>query len=598
LRKDKLNKKITNWFTKIWNGMLEDAKESEDFFVVFGYATIVCYLGFYIFNVIIASPTGYENLTLRLTITALGLGLILKDYWPESAKQFMPMYWYLTLVYSLPFFFFFMLFHNPESNIWQINGLVGIVSLTFFVNWIAYIILVSSGILLAYLAFYFTTDNPILSSNLIAIFGSYSAPIYYLLLCSNKKRKLYQNKILIEERENNIKLTKKSKELEKALAIKTDFLSNISHEVRTPINGVVTLSELLLENWYEYSESERYKGIKIVAQSGKRLLMVMNSILDLSKFTSGRMNMKMVESSLEESLREMIIECESLYLNQYKDIVIETNIQMGLDSTVIMDPERIAQVLRNLMGNAFKFTKAGKIKISLRTQGKNLEVVIEDEGIGIPEEELEEIFNPFVQSSKTKNYADGTGLGLSICKEIITAHNGKIWAENKIIGSSFHFILPRVKLTQLTQEANYQPIKAATDLVNNSPDSLKGVALMIDDDDLCHNIIRMILKNDGYEMISSYSGAEGLEFLSEHSDEIDFIFLDLMMPNMHGLDVLKKIKSDKSLAGIPVIIQSASDNKSDYSKAIELGAIGFFAKPYDRKNIIQFVDKLHEKDSI
>ena len=271
---------------------------------------------------------------------------------------------------------------------------------------------------------------------------------------------------------------------------------------------------------------------------------------------------------------------------------------MGLDSTVIMDPERIAQVLRNLMGNAFKFTKAGKIKISLRTQGKNLEVVIEDEGIGIPEEELEEIFNPFVQSSKTKNYADGTGLGLSICKEIITAHNGKIWAENKIIGSSFHFILPRVKLTQLTQEANYQPIKATTDLVNNSPDSLKGVALMIDDDDLCHNIIRMILKNDGYEMISSYSGAEGLEFLSEHSDEIDFIFLDLMMPNMHGLDVLKKIKSDKSLAGIPVIIQSASDNKSDYSKAIELGAIGFFAKPYDRKNIIQFVDKLHEKDSI
>ena len=412
---------------------------------------------------------------------------------------------------------------------------------------------------------------------------------------------------MIEERENNIKLTKKSKELEKALAIKTDFLSNISHEVRTPINGVVTLSELLLENWYEYSESERYKGIKIVAQSGKRLLMVMNSILDLSKFTSGRMNMKMVESSLEESLREMIIECESLYLNQYKDIVIETNIQMGLDSTVIMDPERIAQVLRNLMGNAFKFTKAGKIKISLRTQGKNLEVVIEDEGIGIPEEELEEIFNPFVQSSKTKNYADGTGLGLSICKEIITAHNGKIWAENKIIGSSFHFILPRVKLTlilprvkltQLTQEANYQPIKAATDLVNNSPDSLKGVALMIDDDDLCHNIIRMILKNDGYEMISSYSGAEVLEFLSEHSDEIDFIFLDLMMPNMHGLDVLKKIKSDKSLAGIPVIIQSASDNKSDYSKAIELGAIGFFAKPYDRKNIIQFVDKLHEKDSI
>jgi CheY-like chemotaxis protein len=114
-------------------------------------------------------------------------------------------------------------------------------------------------------------------------------------------------------------------------------------------------------------------------------------------------------------------------------------------------------------------------------------------------------------------------------------------------------------------------------------------ALMIDDEDINHHVIRMILKNDGYEMISSYTGAEALDYLSKHSSEIDFIFLDLMMPDMDGLEVLKKIKSDESCANIPVIVQSASDNKSDYSKAIELGAIGFFVKPYNNKDISNFI---------
>jgi two-component system sensor histidine kinase ChiS len=348
----------------------------------------------------------------------------------------------------------------------------------------------------------------------------------------------------------------------------------------------VNLSELLIDHWHEYSDEERYKNMKIISQSGKRLLMVMNSILDLSKFTSGKMSMKMTEGNLENSVREMIAECETLYLHQNKDVVIETNIQEGLDTTVIMDPERIAQVLRNLVGNAVKFTKVGKIKISLRNQGKNLEVIVEDEGVGIPEEELEDIFNPFVQSSKTKSNAGGTGLGLSICKEIITAHNGKIWAVNKIIGSSFHFIIPRAKNIET-------PVPQVKSKIADKPShQTKGTALMIDDDELCHNIISMILKNDGYEMISTYSGAEGLEYLHQHYKEIDFIFLDLMMPHMNGLEVLKKIKSEESLAHIPVIIQSASSNNDDYNKAVELGAIGFFAKPYERKNIIKFVDNL------
>jgi CheY-like chemotaxis protein len=113
--------------------------------------------------------------------------------------------------------------------------------------------------------------------------------------------------------------------------------------------------------------------------------------------------------------------------------------------------------------------------------------------------------------------------------------------------------------------------------------------LMIDDEDINHHVIRMILKNDGYEMINSYTGAEALDYLSKYSSKIDFIFLDLMMPDMHGLEVLKKIKSDESLAHIPIIVQSANSDKNTYFKAIELGAIEFFTKPYNNKDISNFI---------
>lgn len=573
------NKKITHFFGELYGSMLKEAKDFESLFVKFGCSIVFFYLFFYIFNINI-NHINDENLILRVIAVTLGLGLTLKNFWPESTKRFLPIYWYFTLTYCFPFFFFFMLFQNPESNIWQINGLVGVVALTFFMDWIAYIFLLVIGVSLAYLAFYFTNANVILSSDLIVVFGSYTAPLYYLLTSSHNKKKIHDNNLFLEQQLLNIALTKKSEDLEKALNIKTDFLNNISHEIRTPINGLVNLSSLLSENWKKYSDSEHYKIIKTIAESSKRLIKIINNVLDISKFTSGKMSMIMIEGNLEELLKAIIVEFESIYLIQYKDIVIETNIQIGIDSTAKMDPERIHQVLRNLIDNAFKFSKAGKIKISLITQGKNLEVIVDDEGIGIPEQQLEEIFNPFIQSNKTKGYTSGTGLGLSICKEIIAAHNGKIWAVNKIIGSSFHFTLPRLELMKLDQEVD--------------SNSIKGTALMIDDDELSHAVMRMILNNDGYEVISFYNGVDGLEYLSQNVNKINFIFLDLMMPGMHGLDVLRKIKSDESLAAIPVIIQSASNpsDEASYSQAMELGATGFFRKPYSNKEISEFVNKI------
>ena len=558
---------------EMWDTMSKSTKESEVFFVPFGYLLVIGYLGFYYFNLFVAAPQGYESLTMRFMVAILGIGLILKKYWAHYVKVIIPVYWYFTLIFSLPFFFFFMLFNNPESNIWQINGLVGMVTLTFFVDWRAYIALTAIGTSLAYIAFCILHGVVAFPLSLLGVIGSYSAPIIYLVLFSYRRRQLYKDQLLAEEKAFNAKLMKQSSDLRKALSIKNEFLNNISHEVRTPISGVVNISELLVDNWPQYSEEERYSNMKVVARSGKRLLMLMNNILDLSKFESGKMSISIAPGNLEELIREMVAECSLLYLNNNQSITLELHIQPNLDSNIDMDHERITQVMRNLIGNAIKFTTNGKVKIFLQKQGNYLEVIVRDEGVGVPENELEDIFSSFVQSSRTKNKAGGTGLGLAICKETILAHHGRIWAQNnQSKGSAFHFLLPKPPLA-LGRQA-----KQAQGIVDT--------ILVIEDDSTCHTVLSLILKSEGYEIISVYGGMEGLEYLkSKEINKINAVFLDLMMPDMYGMNVLKEIKSNASLSHIPVVIQSASHDINERTKAMELGAASFLKKPYDRKEI-------------
>jgi len=556
----------------VWQYMNKSTKENEIFFVPFGFLLVIGYLGFYYFNLLIAIPQGYESFIMRLLVSLLGLGLIFKQFTEKLFKGLMPIFWYFTLVYSLPFFFFYMLFQNPYSNIWQINGLVGMVTLTFFVDWLVYIIITAFGIICAYLCFFITNETHVLPLTLLGVFGSYSAPVVYLVLFSYKRKQLYSDKLLAGEKAFNAKLLEKSINLKKALSIKSEFLNNISHEVRTPISGVVNVSELLVENWDKYSQDVRFDSVKLIARSGKRLLLLMNNILDLSKFESGKIAINMKQANLEKLVTDMVIECKELYLGGSK-VQLETYIQPHLNSDLKMDPNRITQVLRNIMGNAIKFTSSGIITVTLQKQGNNLEVIVKDEGIGIPEDELEQIFSPFIQSSKTRNKAGGTGLGLAICKEIIEAHGGKIWAlNNQTKGISLHFLLPKLD-GLITKEAQIK--------------NTKRKILVIDDDNTCHGILNLILKAENYDMDSVYGGLEGLKYLKniENKDSINAVLLDLMMPDMYGLNVLREIKSNPELSSMPVIIQTASHDQRERDKAIKMGALGFIRKPYNREEL-------------
>jgi signal transduction histidine kinase len=230
-----------------------------------------------------------------------------------------------------------------------------------------------------------------------------------------------------------------------ANASKSEFLANMSHELRTPLHGILSFSSLGLKKYTTANPEKILQYFNRINSSGERLLVLLNDLLDLSKLEAGQMVLDKNPTSLRKVLEICIAEQSALIKEKQLDLIWD---KQASEIEVSCDTVRIGQVMTNLLSNAFKFTPEGK-NIHIEFSPINyldqpaIQVVFQDEGIGIPVDELESVFDKFIQSSKTKTNAGGTGLGLAICKEIIALHNGKIWAESKPEeGARFSFVLP------------------------------------------------------------------------------------------------------------------------------------------------------------
>ncbi|HCR86080.1 MAG TPA: hypothetical protein DIV86_05320 [Alphaproteobacteria bacterium] len=256
----------------------------------------------------------------------------------------------------------------------------------------------------------------------------------------------YKNHLeqMVEDQIKDIRLAKF--EAERANKAKTEFLANMSHEFRTPMHAIISFSSLGLEKGEDIKPEKAVKYFQSINSSGKRLMNLLNDLLDLSKLESGVMSLKIEKADITSITKQVINEIMSLVGN--KKIKITSKISTD-DTGMLMDHARITQVIMNLFSNALKFSpEAGEVAYSIskyEEAGKEyIKFNISDQGIGIPDNELENIFDKFVQSSKTSTGAGGTGLGLSICKIIIENHGGHIWAENNAGGgASFNFIIPK-----------------------------------------------------------------------------------------------------------------------------------------------------------
>ncbi len=398
------------------------------------------------------------------------------------------------------------------------------------------------------------------------------------------------NKLSITNLRLENKVAERTNALEQSLSDKTSFMNGLTHEIRSPLQGVTAITEVLINDWSDLPEAKKLDFIHQIAYSTKRLLSLIVNLLDLSKLSnSNKMSLDLTTFDLAELTTKIIQEAKALYLHK-KPITI--NFVNSKPVRILADKDRIDQVVHNLLINAIKFSpKNGYISATIMPttivikDGYEYEAIhfaLSDQGIGIPESELTSIFAPFSQGEMIKNQPGSVGLGLTICHEIIRAHHGKIWADNnKDGGATFNFIIP---IAQSFEQEIGMP--SAIDLHDGQPN-----ILIIDDEEICLTSMELLLHDSKYNLIKTSSGQMGLKYIQDHYESVSVILLDLMMPDMYGLNVLSEIKNNSKLSNIPVILQTGSSDEEEIIKAFDKGIFCFIRKPYKKQVLLNKIEK-------
>jgi signal transduction histidine kinase/ActR/RegA family two-component response regulator len=393
-----------------------------------------------------------------------------------------------------------------------------------------------------------------------------------------------------EEKQKERQLVDAKNLAEAANKTKSSFLANMSHEIRTPLNGVLGMLQLLnITN----PNNEQKEYILAATQSAKRLTKLLSDILDISKIDS----LKIVVSEVGFNVRKIVDLIQETFAleSSEKQITLKFVHDESIPRVLIGDEARLRQILFNLVGNAIKFTEKGYILVEsllLPISKSNMVQIlftIQDSGIGISDENIDKIFEPFMQaeSSYTRRF-QGAGLGLSIVWRLVKLMNGTISIDSAVgTGTTFYVSLPfkRPVASFLTENASAQ-------IECIEKDNHRKI-LLVEDDALCLLASKRLLEKFGYSVVSATDGYEALQRLSEQ--DFDLILMDIQMPNMNGLEATKAIRMS-TLPGnksqIPIIAMTAYAMPGDKEKFLEAGVNEYITKPVDGELLLTIIRKV------
>lgn len=372
-----------------------------------------------------------------------------------------------------------------------------------------------------------------------------------LELNSSLERKVEQRTSqLLEINEELIKAKKAAEEANKAKSI---FLANMSHEIRTPLNSIIGFSELLFNS---LENDKKRSQVESIRNSGRNLLNIINDILDLSKVEAGKIILDNEPLDVLKIVSEVgrMFELKAAEKNLLLTIESETE----LTTPLLLDETRLRQILFNLIGNAVKFTSLGSVSVFIHHEEKgndliDLSIRIADTGIGIPEDQLRLVFEPFVQQhGQTQKAYGGTGLGLAISQMMAQAMGGEIRIKSKVhVGSEFTLWLKNVKKSNVPPEKkqDYQIVYANIHFDKKS-------ILIVDDMADNRNLLRDVLEPSGTRILEAQNGAEAVQIATQEIPDI--ILMDIKMPVMDGIEACRVLKQSQATAHIPCIAVSAS----------------------------------------
>lgn len=396
---------------------------------------------------------------------------------------------------------------------------------------------------------------------------------------------MHQISVVLHRSQLEFELVTAKTKAEESDKLKTAFLANMSHEIRTPMNGILGFAEML--NNDQLSEGNRKRYVEIINNNGKMLMNLIDDIINFSKIEAGQTKILQQEFSLNALLNQIHSSFQAINIKKDRD-VIKLRIKKSLSNEecfIQTDPNRLRQILTNLISNAFKFTKQGYIEFGYNKPCDGyIEFYVKDTGIGISQDKLDIIFERFVQAdySRSRKYS-GSGLGLAISKGFAELLGGKMWVESEEgVGSTFNFTIPYVQAARKTAE-DMNTKKARSDF-----DWHDRTFLIAEDDTFSYKLLEGFLKKTNALVIHAEDGLKAIEICKDNP-QIDLVLMDVQMPEMNGMEATKIIKEFRS--DLPVIAQTANAIAEEKQKCLEAGCVDFVTKPINISELFAKIDQ-------